>query len=133
MIVLACSGRPPAVALLSSGDVHMSSGRVLVGIHGSSSAAARFDGSFTLLVPLGDIAVRLEVSAATVAESPPLVKFEGPIDSIRPTAEPPWLVEMKFVPERRDHPAIPRYIEYWQEVKAWLANERPEPPQIPFQ
>ncbi len=109
----------------------MSAGHVRVGVHGSSSAADRFDGSFTLLVPIGDIAVRVEVSEATMTATPPLVKFEGPIDSMRPTAEPPWQVEMTFIPKPRDHPSIPDHVEYWKQVKAWLASESPAPPEIP--
>lgn len=85
----------------------------------------------TLLVPLRFIAVRVEVTPATAIEAPPLVMLEGQIESIRPTAEHPWVVKMGFVPEPRDHPAIPGYVEYWKQVKSWLAGERLDPPQIP--
>ena len=130
-VVLATAGLPPAMAVLSSGDIHLSGRDVRVGIHGSSSAATRLGGGFTLLVPLRSIAVRVEVSPATAIEAPPLVMLVGQIESIRPTAEPPWVVTMEFAPESRDHPAIPGHVEYWKQVKSWLAGDQPDPPQIP--
>lgn len=133
-VVLATAGSPPAMALLSSGDVHVSDGIARVGVYRSSSAVSRLGGAFSLLVPLGADAVRLEVGSATVVEASPrasLAKLEGKIESIRPTSEPPWVLEMGFVPESSNHPDIPRFLDYWKQVKAWLAGEQPDPPQIP--
>lgn len=127
-VVLATSGRPPAMAMLSSGDVHIAGDLLRVGIHASSSAVARLGGAFTLLVPLGEIAARVEVTNATAIPYPPLAILEGEVSSIRPTAEPPWVLEMGFRPEPDDHPAIPAYLEYWSEVDEWLSGKRPSPP-----
>ena len=130
-VVLATAGRPPAMALLSSGDVHVSGGVARVGIYASSSTVTRLGGAFTLLIPLGEIAARVEVESATATEVPPLALLEGDVTSIRPTSEPPWVLQMGFVPEPRDHPLIPDYVDYWRQVKAWLKGEQAEPPPIP--
>lgn len=130
-IVLATAGSPPAMALLSSGDVYISGDVARVGIYGSSSAVTRLGGAFTLLIPLGEMAVRLEVGSATTSGAPPLALIEGTIESIRPTAEPPWVLEMRFVPEPENHPSIPGFLDYWRQVKSWLAGEEPHPPQLP--
>lgn len=130
-VVLATAGSPPAMALLSSGDVHVADGVARVGIYGSSSAVTRLGGAFTLLVPLGKIALRVEVSSATATTSGSLALIEGPITSIRPTSEPPWLLEMGFTPESPDHPAIPDFLDYWRQVKSWLSGDQATPPQIP--
>lgn len=130
-IALATAGSPPAIALLSSGDVYVSGEIARVGIYGSSSAVSRLGGAFTLLVPLGDIAVRVEAVSATATEAPPLAMIEGRIAAVRPTAEPPWTLEMGFTPEPANHPSIPDFLNYWSQVKAWLAGEQSSPPQIP--
>lgn len=130
-VVMATAGSPPAMALLSSGDVHVSDGIARVGVDGSSSLVSRLGGAFSLLVPLGANAVRLEVGSATSVEAPPLARIEGKIDSIRPTSEPPWVLEIEFVPESPNHPDIPKFLDYWTQVKAWLVGEHPDPPQIP--
>jgi hypothetical protein len=130
-VVLATSGHPPAMAMLSSGDVHLAEGRLKVGIHASSSAVSRLGGAFTLLVPLGEIAARVEVSDATAKSHPPLAILEGDVVSVRPTSEPPWVLEMGFRPEPSHHPQIPGYLAYWSQVKEWLAGNHPEPPVPP--
>lgn len=130
-VVLATAGSPPAVALLSTGDVHIAETTVRVGIHGSSSVVERLDGGFTLLVPLRKAAARVEVINASARLLPPLAMIEGTVHSVRPTSEPPWVLEMTFSPEPFDHPAIPRYLEYWSHVKRWLMGEIANPPDIP--
>lgn len=131
-IVLATSGPPPAMALLSTGDVHIVDGEVLVGIHASSSAVSRLGGSFTLLIPLGEIAARIEVASASASTHGPLALLSGEIASIRPTTEPPWVLEMRFRPEHSGHPAIPQHLRYWVGVRDWLAGGSPHPPAPPF-
>jgi hypothetical protein len=50
-IVLATSGTPPAMAMLSTGDVFYHATTVSVGVHVSSSTVERLSVSFTLLIP----------------------------------------------------------------------------------
>lgn len=132
-IILATSGVPPAIALLSTGDVHIEDGVVRIGIHGSSSVVHRLGGAFTLLIPLGDTAARVEVSNANATRVDPLALIEGSISSIRPTAEPPWALEIRFSPAPPNHPAIADYMDYWAKVKGWLKGDIAEPPEIPGQ
>lgn len=130
-IVLATSGSPPAMALLSTGDVHIAEGVARVGIHGSSSTVERLGGAFTLMIPLADSAARVEVTDARTTRFPPLAMIEGSVESVRPTSEPPWVLEMRFSPQPVDHSAIPLYLDYWRQVKGWLAGEISSPPSIP--
>lgn len=130
-IAMATAASPPAMAVLSTGDVVFDGRTVLVGIHGSSSVVSRLNGAFTLLVPLRSSAARIEVVDAIVELAPPLAKISGTVDSIRPTAEPPWTLRMLFLPEPADHPALPAFVRYWADVRSWLRGDRPEPPAIP--
>ena len=131
-VVLATAGTPPAMALLSSGDVYMEDNEIRVGIYASSSAVTRLGTAFTLLVPMGEIAARIEATDVRSKIQPPLAMLEGSISSIRPTAEPPWVLEMRFAPEPPDDRAIPNYLEYWTGVRAWLSGQSTEPPVPPI-
>jgi hypothetical protein len=130
-IVLATSGTPPAMALLSTGDVHLDGAEIRIGIHASSSAVARLGGSFTLLVPLGLTSVRIEADDPRVTVADPLARITGNVVSMKPTAEPPWTLEMRFRAQPPDDASIPRYVSYWRDVKSWLSSDRGEPPRLP--
>ena len=130
-VVLATAGSPPAMALLSSGDVYIEDNDIRVGIYASSSAVTRLGPAFTLLVPMGEIAARIEATDARSKVQPPLAMLEGTISSIRPTTEPPWILKMRFSPEPPDDRSIPDFLEYWAGVRAWLSGESSEPPRPP--
>lgn len=131
-IVLATSSDPPSIALLSTGDVYYDGSKLHVGVHASSSAVSRLGRSFTLLIPLGTSAARMEAEDASVELKPPLARITGGVKSIRPTAEPPWMLDMRFRPVSVDHPSIGDYVTYWHGVRAWLAGEQEEPPPLPI-
>lgn len=131
VVVLATSGHPPAMALLSSGDIRMAHGRVNVAVHSTSSAISRLGGAFTLLVPLDEIAARIEVINASVDSHSPLAILEGDVVAVRPTSEPPWTLELRFRPESEEHPQILSFVDYWAQVRAWLSGEILHPPTPP--
>ncbi|MGH8874670.1 MAG: hypothetical protein ACRDVM_05385, partial [Acidimicrobiia bacterium] len=131
VVVLATAGPPPALAMLSSGDVAVDGDRVRVATYGGSSAAARLGGSFSLLVPGKDLALRVEVVEAHSRPAGKLAIIEGRIEAIRPTAEPPWTMELRF----RPNPAarVDGFLSYWQAVRTWLASGadgEPPPPSV---
>lgn len=130
-VVMATAGIPPAMALLSSGDVWVAEGTVRVGLFGSSSAAARLGGAFSLMVPSGTVALRVEVVEATAEAVDHMALVSGRLADIRPTAEPPWIAEMTFRPSHPGAAAIPGHVAYWAEVRAWLRGET-GPPTPPF-
>lgn len=119
-IVMATAGVPPAMALLSTGDVRVDDDRVSVVTYRGSSVSQRLGGSFTLMVPASDVALRVEVVDAVVRSEGNVELVEGRLVGIRPTAEPPWLLEMSFRPERSDNPSIAGFVDYWALVRAWL-------------
>jgi hypothetical protein len=131
-VVLATSGIPPAVALLSSGDVDVTGTAVRAVTYGGSSAAQRLGGAFTLVVPADEVAYRVEVDGATSRTVGRLAVIEGSLAAIRPTAEPPWLLDLRFH-RRPGSPAgdAARFVAYWSAVRGWLAagaiGEPPEP------
>lgn len=128
-IVLATAGTPPAMALLSTGDVYIHGDRVSVVTYRGSSASQRLGGSFTLLVPGGDAAFRIEVVEAVTRSAGKIELIEGRLVAIRPTAEPPWLIEMSFRPDPPDDPSVGAFVEYWSRVRTWLqAGAIGEPP-----
>jgi hypothetical protein len=131
-VVLATSGVPPAVALLSSGDVDVSATTVRAVTYGGSSTATRLGTAFTLLVPAAEVAYRVEVDGATSRPAGSLALIEGRLAAIRPTAEPPWILDLRF----RRQPSTTtddaeRFVAYWSAVRAWLASgaegDPPEP------
>lgn len=131
-VVLATSGVPPAIALLSSGDVDVDGTTVRAVTYGASSAANRLGGAFTLVVAAGEVTYRVEATQATVRHAGNLALLEGTLGEVRPTAEPPWLLELAF---RRDPAADPQraegFVAYWSAVRRWLrsgaAGDPPEP------
>jgi hypothetical protein len=130
-IVLATSADPPALAVLSTGDVLIQDDVVRVGVHASSSTVRHLGGSFTLLVPLGEMAVRVEAVVVRSQVQGDLALIEGRLSALRPTAEPPWLLEMTFRPAIPDLPQTSAHVAYWQSVRLWLAGELPTPPSLP--
>lgn len=118
MIVLATSGMPPALAVLSTGDVWLDRGTVLVALHSGSAAAERLGGAFSVLVPTTTRALRLEVVEATAHGRGSLVVLNGRLSEIRPTGEPPWLLEMRFAAP--DQTEVDAFVRYWHAVRGWL-------------
>ncbi len=126
VVVLATAGPPPALAMLSSGDVTVHGDRVRLATYGGSSAATRLGGSFSLLVPDEDRALRVEVVDAHSRPAGKLAVIEGRIEAIRPTAEPPWIMELRFRPTPAAQ--VDGFLSYWQAVRTWLASGEGEPP-----
>lgn len=132
-IVMATAGIPPAMALLSTGDVQIEGDRVSVVTYRGSSVSQRLGGGFTLLVPATDRAFRVEVTNAVNRSAGNVELVEGLLAGIRPSAEAPWLLEMSFRPDRPDDPSIPAFVDYWASVRAWLKSGTPgEPPPPPL-
>ncbi len=128
-IVIATASSPPAVAMLSTGDVAVVGTPVRVGLIAGSSVGRRLGGAFTLLVPAGDRALRVEVGSATARDEGHLVLVEGTIDDVRPTAEPPWTMTMSF--STGDPGAAPPYVRFWRDLRAWLTDPSGPPPAHP--
>lgn len=123
MLVLATAGVPPAVALLSTGDVAVVDGEVRVAVHGGSSVATRLGAAFTLVVPDRDEAYRVEVEPAASRPAGDLTVISGPIVSIRPTAEPPWVMRASFQPARdASADRAGAYVSFWSSVRTWLTD-----------
>lgn len=126
-IVLATAGTPPAMAMLSSGDVLVSDGWVRVGVYGSSSTVSRLGGSFTLLVPARTAALRVEAVEASATPAGELALLEGRLHDVRPTREPPWITEMRFRASSPSAPGVPGHLRYWTAVRDWLSGSGPTP------
>jgi hypothetical protein len=131
-IVLATAGPPPAVTLLSTGDVVVDGDTVRIALFADNSAAARLGGTCTLLVPTDRGALRISLQPAFVREAGQLSVIEGNIVSLRPSYEPPWSLRLEFSPvaeQGRD-----AFVEYWAQVRSWLERgapgEGPQPPAI---
>lgn len=130
-ILLATDASPPALAVLSSGDVFLDEDVIRVGIHASSSAVERLNGGFSLLIPLEEFAVRLEAVKATASVGRRLAMIEGRVETLRPTAEPPWMLEMRFQASPPDDDRIEGYVDYWRRVRSWMSGHSSEP-DLPF-
>jgi hypothetical protein len=131
IVVLATAGTPPAIAMLSSGDVLIGQdNKVLVGLHGDSSAGRRLGGAFSILVPSVNTALRLEVTQATARTIGGVVLLEGQAAGMRHTSEPPWAITMRFSPQSSE--GIAEHVRYWREMRAWLEagarGQTPSPP-----
>jgi hypothetical protein len=125
IVVLSTAGSPPAVALLSSGDVLVADGRARAAVYGRSSAASRLGGAYTLLVADQQVAYRVEVVEASARSLGDLAVLEGEIGDVRPTVEPPWAMAMDFHPLRPE--GVDDHLRYWQQVRGWLEAGTPEP------
>jgi hypothetical protein len=129
-IVLATAGPPPAVSLLSSGDVAVDGDMLRLAVYAGSSTVARLGGSCTLLVPSRGGALRVELLRADARPAGPLAVIEGRISSVRPSIEPPWSLRLDFVPvesRRRGD-----FLDYWRRTRTWLERgargDGPTPP-----
>jgi len=132
-IVLATSGTPPAMALLSTGDVFLTTDdRVRCCVYGTSSVVSRLGGAFTLLVPDDTRMLRVETIDARASVHGDVALVEGTLADVRPTAEPPWTTSMVFTPERHGDPRIGGFLEYWRAARSWLADPSSPPPQPPI-
>ena len=131
-IVLATSGMPPAMALLSIGDVFLTAGdRVRCCVYGTSLVVSRLGGAFTLLVPDGTRMLRVEAIDARASVHGDVALVEGTLSGVRPTAEPPWTTSMAFSPEQADDPRIDGFLEYWRAARSWLEDPSSMPPDPP--
>lgn len=120
IVILATAGSPPAIAMLSSGDVLVTDDRVRAALYSGTAAERRLGDAFTLLVPTRDRAVRLEVTEASARISDRHVILEGRLSGARPTAEPPWGIDMRFFPVG-DH-GVTEFISYWNGTRRWLED-----------
>jgi hypothetical protein len=131
ILVLATAGRPPALAMLSSGDVVIGEdNKVLVGLHGDTSAAGRLGGSFSILIPSVSRGIRVEVTEASARPVGDVVLLEGSLAGVRHTSEPPWGITMQFFPQGTE--GVADHLRYWSDMRAWLeagaASRPPTPP-----
>lgn len=131
VVIMATAASPPALAVLSSGDVLITDNRVRVGVFATSSSATRLDGGFSLLVPAGAACLRVEAVEATAETHGGLALVEGRLHDVRPTSEPPWVVDMAFRPGQSATAAIHDHVRYWADVRQWLLGERSSPPTVP--
>ena len=129
-VVLATAGVPPALAMLSSGDVLVADGSVRAGVWASSSVVSRLGGAFSLLVPAGDVALRVEAVDAQAVVSGDVARIGGRLSDVRPTAEPPWTAYLRFGPGDPSDDRIDSHLSYWASVRSWLRDEGP-PPVVP--
>lgn len=126
-IVLATAAAPPALAMLSSGDVLLKDGTVRAGVWATSSVVSRLGGAFSLLVPAGDVALRVEANDAGATTSGDVALIEGTLADVRPTAEPPWTAFMRFGPSDPSDERIDAHLAYWTSVRSWLRDDGPAP------
>jgi hypothetical protein len=131
ILVLATAGPPPALAVLSTGDVVVAGDRLRVGLHATSSAVARLGGAFSLLVPADEVALRVEVIDAVARTSGDVAVLDGRIAAVRPTAEPPWRITMEFRPDDPADPRVRPHLRYWAALNDWLAGRSRQPPAVP--
>jgi len=132
-IVLATANPPPAMTLLSSGDILVDGDTVRLAVFADNSVVSQLGGSCTLLVPTGGGALRVSLQPAVAQRAGPLAIIEGEIVSLRPSNEPPWSLRLDFVPaEERGREA---FVDYWTRVRSWLEQgapgEGPQPPTPP--
>jgi hypothetical protein len=131
-IVLATSGTPPALALLSAGDVLVTAeGEVRCCVYATSSVVSRLGGAFTLLVPDETRMLRVEAVDARASVHGEVALVEGTLAGVRPTSEPPWRMSMGFEPDGPGDPRIAAFVEYWRAARAWLEDPASDPPEPP--
>lgn len=129
-LVLATSGTPPALAVLSTGDVALVGEKLLVAVHASSAAGRRLGGHFAVLVPEREVALRVEVVEASARTISHLCVLEGRVASVRPTGEPPWHMRMEFFAD--PDATTGGFLTFWAGVRRWLQDGAAgEPPRFP--
>jgi hypothetical protein len=129
-IVIASASSPPALAVLSTGDVFLEGDSIRIALHGGSSASRRLEGGCSLLVPVRSGLLRVEVTPAEARPAGPVDVIEGTVVNIRPTAEPPWIPTLAFSPAPSGD--VAPTLEYWRSMRDWLRSgadgEGPTPP-----
>ena len=129
-LIVASASSPPALAVLSTGDVFLEGTSIRIALHGGSSASRRLEGACSLLVPVRSGLLRVEVAPAQARRAGPVDVIEGTVVNIRPTAEPPWIPTMAFSPAPSGD--VAPTLEYWRSMREWLrggaGGEGPTPP-----
>lgn len=129
-IVLATASSPPAITLLSTGDVVVDNDKVRLAVFATNSAIDQLGGSCTLLVPTDRSVLRVYLQPASVRRTGLLAVIEGSIVSLRPSSEPPWSLRLDFEPAQEQ--GRDAFVEYWRQVRSWLEQGAPgEGPQSP--
>jgi len=118
-LLLAIAGDPPPVVLLSAGDVVLDGASVRIALYAASSAARVVGDSATLLVPVNDGAVRIEIGDIRRRGDDRFAVIEGVIGAFRPTAEPPWRPRLVF---EAAGPGTESFVAHWGALRAWLAS-----------
>lgn len=132
VVIMATASQPPAMAVLSTADILLTDERVRVGVFAGSSVTMRLGGAFSLMVPADALCLRVEVVEATTEVHGDLALVEGRLHDVRPTAEPPWVVDMVFRPGPQASEELNTHVDYWATVREWLAGGRLTPPQVPM-
>jgi len=133
-IVVATAGPPPAVNLLSTGDISVADDTVRIAVFANNSLVTHLGGSCTILVPTDGYAVRVSLQPAVARPAGPLAVIEGNIVSVRPSVEPPWSLHLNFRPaeEQGRGVFVDSFVDYWTQVRSWLEQgapgEGPQPP-----
>lgn len=131
-IVLATAGPPPAMTLLSSGDISVDGDTVRLAVFADNSVVDNLGGSCTLLVPTDGGALRVSLQPAVARQAGQLAVIEGDIVSMRPSSEPPWSLRLGFEPAAEQ--GRETFVEYWRQVRSWLEEgapgDGPQPPNI---
>jgi hypothetical protein len=47
-------------------------------------------------------------------------RIEGRLAAVRATAEPPWIVDIRFHSDDHEPDLVDAYVEYWRSVRSWL-------------
>lgn len=132
-LVLCTVGPPPAIALLSTGSVWLEDDWIRIGVMAGSSAVTRLGERAVLVVPWRGTVLRALVAPATWRPAGPVSVIEGPIASIEPSKELPWVLQMNFVPS--GSPGSKEFLAYWKQLRDWLntggTDEGPDPPIAP--
>ena len=131
-IVVATAGPPPAITLLSSGDVLVDGDKIRLAVFADNSIVKHLGGSCTLLVPTHHGALRASLQPAVARPAGPLAVIEGDITSLRPTVEPPWSLRLDF--RSTAEQGGDAFVDYWTRVRSWLERgapgEGPHPPAV---
>jgi hypothetical protein len=129
-LIVASAGAPPALAVLSTGDVFIDGTSIRIALHGGGSVVRRLEGSCSLIVPARSGVLRVEVLPAESRPAGPVDVIEGTVVDIRPTAEPPWIPTLAFTPAPSGD--VAPTLEYWRSVREWLTagaqGDGPAPP-----
>lgn len=128
-LIVCTTGPPPAVCLLSTGSVWLGENWVRIGVMAGSSVTQRLGECAVLVVPWQGNVLRAVVTPATCRPAGPVSVIEGRLDSVAPSRELPWSLEMAFVPS--GSPGADEFLAYWKRLRDWLStgavNDGPHP------